>query len=157
MMIDGSFRIGDVKTGAKFDWGVAELPTYNNIHSNYASYWSNAIAKGVSGDKLAASEKFIKFLSSPDVEKDWMKNVGELPAAKSLLSDPSLTSDPVYGPFIKGLGYAHATFFADETKERDTIVNGINEIELKHADVTKTFNNMVKQEQQIRDDFFSKQ
>src|SRR5699024_483792 len=112
MMIDGSFRIGDVKDGADFDWGVTTLPVKEDggEESNYASYWTNAITSDVDGAQLEASEKFLKFLASEDVQKEWMDKVGELPAAASLLHDDELTEDPIYGPFIQGLENAHATF-----------------------------------------------
>lgn len=158
MMIDGSFRIGDVKEGASFDWGVTTLPVREEggLKSNFASYWTNAIATGVSGEKLEASEKFLKFLSSEEVQKDWMKNVGELPSAQALLEDESITGDPIYGPFVKGLNYAHATFYANETQERDVLNNGVDQIRLKDAPVEETFNNIVKEIQKIRDEFFEK-
>src|SRR5690606_40118130 len=39
MMIDGSFAIGQVENGAQFEWGVAELPTFDDgTKSNYGSF-----------------------------------------------------------------------------------------------------------------------
>jgi multiple sugar transport system substrate-binding protein len=158
MMIDGSFDIAAVKKAAKFDWGVTTIPVLKpgGVQSNFGSFWVNGIAKGVTGKKLEASEKFLKFLISEDTEKDWLQNVGELPAAKSLSNDSSIVSDPIYGPFVKGLQSAHATFFVNETQERQDMIDAVSKINLQHADVKQTFANLVKQEQTIRDQYFNK-
>ncbi|WP_026684300.1 extracellular solute-binding protein [Heyndrickxia coagulans] len=159
MMIDGSFDIAAVKDGAKFDWGVSQIPVKEKggLESNFGSYWTNGIAKGVSGKKLEASEKFIKFLISEETQKDWLKNVGELPAAASLTNDKNISNDPVYGPFVQGLKNAHATFFVDEEKERTSITNQINKILLNNEPIEKTFKSLVQEQQQIRDDYFKNQ
>jgi len=158
MIIDGSFAIGDVKE-TDFDWGVTTLPLLEEggVESNYASYWTNAIAKGVEGDKLEASEKFLEFLIQEDVQKEWMDNIGELPAAQSLIEDEELLSDPVYGPFIEGLDYAHATFFVNEDKERQAVIDAVDKILLEDAPYDDTFDEMVEELQDIRDDFFEGQ
>src|SRR5699024_9898381 len=158
MIIDGSFAIGDVKE-TDFDWGVTTLPLLEEggVESNYASYCTNAIAKGVEGDKLEASEKFLEFLIQEDVQKEWMDNIGELPAAQSLIEDEELLSDPVYGPFIEGLDYAHATFFVNEDKERQAVIDAVDKILLEDAPYDDTFDEMVEELQDIRDDFFEGQ
>ncbi|MFC4619389.1 extracellular solute-binding protein [Camelliibacillus cellulosilyticus] len=158
MMIDGSFSIAATKEAAKFDWGVTTLPVKEEggVKSNYGSYWTNSIAKGVKGDKLKAAEKFLKFLIKEDTQKEWLDKVGELPAAASLADDESIKSDKIYGPFVEGLKDAHATLFVDETKERDAISKAKDKILLKNAPYDKTFEELVKDQQKIRDDYFSK-
>jgi multiple sugar transport system substrate-binding protein len=156
MMIDGSFSIAATKEAAKFNWGVTTLPVREEggTKSNFGSYWTNSIAKGVTGEKLKASEKFLKFLISEDTQKQWLDKVGELPASNSLSADPSIKSDPIYGPFMEGLTDAHATLFVDEAKERDTINNAVESILLKNTPMDKTFNDLVKQQQDIRNQYF---
>ncbi|GGE30910.1 sugar ABC transporter substrate-binding protein [Pullulanibacillus camelliae] len=156
MMIDGSFSIAATKEAAKFDWGVTTLPVREEggTESNYGSYWTNSIAKGVSGAKLKASEKFLKFLISEDTEKEWMDKVGELPASAALGNDPSIIKDPIYGPFVRGLKNAHATMFVDEAKERTAIANAVDKILLKNAPIDQTFEELVKEQQRIRDDYY---
>jgi multiple sugar transport system substrate-binding protein len=159
IIVDGSFDIAATKEAAKFDWGVATLPVKEEggLKSNFGSYWTNGIAKGVTGKKLEASKKFIKFLISEDTQKDWLKNVGEIPAAASFASDDSINNDPIYGPFVQGLKDAHATFFADETKERDSMTAQIDKILLSNESIGKVFDSLVKEQQQIRDDYFKNQ
>lgn len=159
MMIDGSFDIAAVQKAAQFNWGVTTLPVLQQggTQSNFGSYWVNGITKGVSGAQLQASEKFLKFLISQSTEKEWLKNVGELPAAKALGNDSSITTNPIYGPFVKGLKYAHATFFVNESQERQVLIDNINKILLQNAPIGQTFNSIVQQEQAIRNQYFSQQ
>jgi len=156
MMIDGSFSIAATKEAAKFDWGVTTLPVKEEggLESNFGSYWTNSIAKGVKGKKLEACEKFLKFLISEDTQKEWLEKVGELPAAASLSNDPSITKDPIYGPFLNGLKSAHATLFVDETKERASIDNAVKKIIHQNAPIDKTFKQLVKEQQEIRDEYY---
>jgi len=156
MMIDGSFSVAATKEAAKFAWGVTTLPVREEggIKSNFGSYWTNSLAKGLSGEKLKAAEKFLKFLISEDTQKEWLDKVGELPAAASFSNDDSIKSDPIYGPFVEGLADAHATLFVDEAKERDSINNAVESILLKNAPFDKTFENLVKEQQKIRDQYY---
>lgn len=158
MIVDGSFAVGDIQK-ANFDWGVTTLPVLEEggLQSNYASYWTNAVAKGVEGKKLEASEKFLAYLIEEDVQRDWLENIGELPASKALIADEKLVNDPVYGPFIEGLDYAHATFFVNEDKERQIIIDGVDKIRLENADYDETFDDIVDKIQAVRDEFFDKQ
>ena len=159
MMIDGSFDIAAVKDAAKFNWGVTTLPVKEpgGLESNFGSYWTNGIAKGVQGEKLKAAEKFLKFLTSEETQKDWLKNVGELPASAAFANDQSINNDPIYGPFVQGLKNAHATFFVDEPKERDSMSTHIDKILLNNEPIDQTFESLVKEQQQIRDDYFKNQ
>lgn len=156
IILDGSFDIAAIKAAAKFNWGVTTMPLKEagGDQSNFGSFWTNGIAKGVTGAKLDAAKKFIKFLISDDTQKDWLKNVGEIPAAASFANDQTIADDPIYGPFVQGLKSAHATFFVDEAKERDSINQQINKILLNNEAIDKTFDALVKEQQQIRDDYF---
>ena len=159
MIVDGSFAIGSIRASAKFDWGTALLPrrTAGGTPSNFGSFWVNGLTKTAAGPKLAAAEAFLKFLTSPDTESLWLTRVGEIPAAKILASDPKLAQDPVYGPFIASLPFAHATFFVDETAQRTVLLDAINEVVLNHADPKAALDAAAAKEQKILDDFWSKQ
>ncbi|RLQ97442.1 extracellular solute-binding protein [Falsibacillus albus] len=159
MIIDGSFDIAAIKEAAKFNWGVATLPVKaeGGLEANFGSFWTNGIAKGVKGERLKAAEKFLDFLTSEETQTDWLKNVGELPASASFANDDSINNDPIYGPFVQGLQHAHATFFVDEAKERDSMSAQIDKILLNNEPIDKTFESLVKEQQQIRDDYFNNQ
>ena len=134
MIIDGSFAIGAVTNGAQFEWGVAELPTFDNgVQSNFGSFFMNGITPNATKDpaKLEAAARFIKFVTSEDAMRLWLDVVGELPAARSLLDDPELANHDVYGPFLAGLAYAEATQFVDEVAQRNVFLDAINRVLLE--------------------------
>ena len=124
MTIDGTFRLGSFSAITDFDWAVAELPANaDGLKSNYASYFANAIGSGAEGEELAASEAFLQYLSSPEAMAIWLKVVGELPARRSAALTPENLADPIYGPFLKALDYAHTTLFVDEAAQRQVAID----------------------------------
>lgn len=137
MIIDGSFAIGDMNQ-AEFNWGVAELPVLEEggVQSNYASFFMNGLSPNAFTDEatLEASSRFLKFVTSDEAQLLWLDVVGELPASRTLIADPELADDPVYGPFIRAFNYAVAEVFVDEAGQRDVIVDAINEVVLNGAD-----------------------
>lgn len=159
MMIDGSFALGTLKTKAKdVDWGVTTLPVKepNGVKSNFGSFWLNGLTVNAKGEKREAAIKFLKFLTSKTVMQRWLTDVGELPARQELADDPDLLKDPIYGPFIAGLKYAHSTYFVDETSERKEIIDATNEVILKGTDAKVALDRLVQAEQKIRDEYFKK-
>lgn len=156
MITDGSFRLGALKD-ATFNWGVTELPVkeMGGEKHTYGSFFANGITANVSGDELAASIKFMKFLVSDDSMRFWLENVGEIPASAALANDPALQNDPKFGAFVRGLPYAHATFFADEAGERDAFKLGTDEVIINKADPKKGLDQIVDTIQNIRDEYFS--
>ncbi len=156
MHLDGSYRIGALQATKGLDWGVAELPEMNGVKSNYASYWVNAITSTSEGEKLAAAEKFMAYVTSDEAMKVWLDTVGELPAKPSAAMAPEIQNDPVYGPFIKGLGYAFATTFADESGQRDVMVNAVNRIFLNGQSATDSLHQAATEEQAILDKYNAK-
>jgi multiple sugar transport system substrate-binding protein len=137
MTIDGSFALGNVRANAQFDWGVAELPTFDNgVRSNFGSYFMNGLTPNAFRDEatLEAAARFMKFVTSEEAMLLWLDVVGELPAAQSLIADPTLTSDPVLSVFLNALEYAEATPWADEAAQRINMVDAINRVWLEGAD-----------------------
>jgi len=57
--------------------------------------------------------------------------VGELPARKSAALTDANLADPIYGPFLKALDYAHTTLFVDEAGERQTAIDMVNRVLLE--------------------------
>lgn len=156
MMIDGSFAIGQVRNGAQFDWGVAELPTFDNgVRSNYGSFWMNGVTPNAyrSPEVLEASARFIQFVTTEEAMRLWLDVVGELPAAASLAGDPELQADPVFGPFIAGLEYAEATQFVDELAQRDVMLNAYNRVLLQGMDPGESIRIAAAEDQALLDQF----
>lgn len=154
MIVDGSFAVGDVQRIAQFNWGVAELPVFDNgIRSNFASFFMNGLTPNAAADpaKLDAASRFLQFVTSEEAMKLWLEVTGELPARRSLISDPELAADPVYGPFVLALDYAHATIFFDETGQRDIMVDAINSVVLEGADPATAMREAAAAEQALID------
>src|SRR5690606_11214332 len=154
MIVDGSFAVGDVQRIAQFNWGVAELPVFDNgIRSNFASFFMNGLTPNAAADpaKLDAASRFLQFVTSEEAMKLWLEVTGELPARRSLISDPELAADPVYGPFVRALDYAHATIFFDDTGQRDIMVDAINSVVLEGADPATAMREAAAAEQALID------
>ncbi len=151
MTIDGSFRIGTLRNVKGLNFAFAELPSHNGVKSNFASFWANGITKNATGDRLIAAIKFVKFLSSEYVMDLWLKNVGELPANPALAAN--YYDDPTYGPFLKGLEYAHATFFVDETAQRQVIMDAVDKV-INGYSPESAWKEMAVEEQKVLDKFW---
>ncbi|NEW09483.1 extracellular solute-binding protein [Paenibacillus sp. SYP-B3998] len=155
--IDGSNVLASIRKDAPtINFGTAPLPA-NQAKATQSSYWANAITKGVSDKKLEAATDFLKFLTSKEVEEKWVEKVGELPAKKEVASQDKYAKDPILGPFIQQLPDAHAHFFVDEVKERDNFVEATDKVVLNKTDAKTAFEELVKKNQQLYDEYWSKQ
>lgn len=155
MTIDGSFRIGTLDKLEKLDYGVAELPSHNGIKSNFASFWANGITSSTEGKKLEASIKFLKFLTSDKVMELWLENIGELPAKPSVAFKEEYRNDPKFGPFIKGLEYAYATYFIDEMSQRQVWTDAYDRVVLEGKTIKEAVDEAAETEQNVLDKFYS--
>jgi multiple sugar transport system substrate-binding protein len=132
MTIDGTFRLGSFRTIDQFEWGVTELPANaDGTRSNYASYFANGIGASAQGEELAAAEKFLAYVSSPEAMQIWLDVVGELPARKSAALTEKNLADPILAPFLKALDYAHTTQFVDEAGQRQVAIDMANRVLLE--------------------------
>lgn len=156
MFVSGSFALGTLDKEEGLNYGTAELPSMNDIESNFASFWANGITSFTKGKQLEASQKFLQFLTSPEVMERWLADVGELPASKELGASDEIANDPKFGPFIRGLDYAHATVFYDESAQRNSVVDAYDRIVLQGMDVKESVDIAQKEEQAILDKYFSK-
>jgi multiple sugar transport system substrate-binding protein len=152
MTVDGTFRLAAFNTIKDFEWGVTELPgNAEGVRSNYASYFANGISASAKGEKLEAAAKFLNYITSPEAMEIWLKGVGELPARRSAALTQANLADPVYGPFLKGLEYAHTTMFTDELKQRQIVVDMSNRVILQNQPVKESLDEAAKAEQAILD------
>jgi multiple sugar transport system substrate-binding protein len=150
--IDGTFRLGSFKPITDFEWGVTELPANaEGVKSNFASYFANGISADTSGDKKAAAEKFLQYVTSPEAMQIWLKTVGELPARReAALTDANL-NDPIYAPFLKALDYAHTTTFVDEAAQRQGAIDMVNRVVLNGESPADSIAEAAKAEQAVID------
>jgi multiple sugar transport system substrate-binding protein len=152
MTIDGTFRLGSFKSIKDFEWGVTELPANaEGIRSNYASYFANGISAKTTGKELEASKKFLAYISSAEAMDIWLKTVGELPARRAAAMTEENLKDPIYGPFLKGLEYAHTTMFMDEAAQRQNAIDMVNRVLLEKQPVKDSLTQAAEAEQEIID------
>jgi len=158
--IDGSFRLGTIANQAPdLNFGVAELPTHNDIKSTFGSYWTHGITNKAAADpaRMAAAVKFMQFITSPEAGALWVREVGELPAQLAAASDPELLADPRLGAFVAGLPYAHATFFVDESKDRQALLDAYDAVVLTGADPAAELDIAVETVQEMLDEYWANQ
>jgi multiple sugar transport system substrate-binding protein len=151
MTIDGSFRLGAFDAQKGLDYGVAELPAHDGKRSNFASYWANGITAKAKGEKLEAAAKFLAFITTPAAMQLWMEKVGELPARVALAKSDAVANNKIYGPFVRGLSYAVATDFVDETRQRQVMMDMLDRILIKNEPAQNAVATAAEEEQKILD------
>ena len=156
MHIDGSFRIGSLADIRGLEWGVTELPaTADGTRSNYSSYWVNAITTKAEGEKYDAAVKFMEYITSDEAMQIWLDVVGELPAKPSVGMTEENANNEVFGPFIRGLEYAHTTKFADESGQRQLMVEMVERIQLEGMDPAESLAVAAEAEQKLLDEYYA--
>lgn len=157
MHIDGSFRIGALADIRGLKWGVTELPANaEGERSNYSSYWVNAITTKAEGEKYDAAVKFMDYVTSDEAMQIWLDVVGELPAKPSVGMTEKNANDPVFGPFIRGLEYAHTTKFADESGQRQLMVEMVERMQLQGMSAADSLAQAAEAEQKLLDAYYTK-
>lgn len=157
MHIDGSFRIGSLEAIRGLEWGVAELPAGpTGIQSNYSSYWVNAITTKAEGERYDASVKFMEYVTSDEAMQIWLDVVGELPAKPSVGLTADNLSHESYGPFIRGLAYAHTTKFANESGQRQLMVEMLERTGLEGQALDESLAIAAEAEQKLLTDYYAK-
>ncbi|MCF6302366.1 MAG: extracellular solute-binding protein [Devosiaceae bacterium] len=156
MHIDGSFRIGALNSTRGLEWGVAELPAGpDGMRSNYSSYWVNAVTSKAEGEKQEAALKFMAYLTSDEAMQIWLETVGELPAKPTAALTDANKADPVFGPFVEGLGYARTTIFANESGQRQVVMDALQRILLEDASAETALGEAAATEQALLDEYYN--
>ena len=156
--IDGSFRLGTIASNAPdLNFGVVELPEHNGIKSTFGSYWTHGITTKAAADpaRIAAATKFLQFITTPEAGTLWVGIVGELPAQLEAAADPALLADEKLGAFAAGLEYAQSTFFVDESKDRQAIIDAYDAVVLTGADPAAELDFAVETVQEMLDEFWA--
>ena len=157
--VDGSFRIGTIRgNNPDLNYGVTELPVgANGEQHTFGSYWTHGITRRANADpaRLEASVKFLQFISTPEAGTLWVNNVGELPAQLAAASDEMILADPVLGAFSAGLAYSHATFFIDESAQRQVLIDAFDNIRLAGMDPCDALDEAAAAEQELIDAFWA--
>lgn len=158
MHIDGSFRVGSIAANnPDLNYGVAELPVHNGVQSTFGSYWTHGITRKAAADpaRLEAAVRFLRFITAPESGTTWVNKVGELPAQLEAAGNEELLADPILGAFAAGLPYAHATFFVDESVQRQVIIDAYDQVRLADMDPCEALDEAAAQEQELLDEFWA--
>ena len=157
--VDGSFRVGTIaRNNPDLNYGVTELPTGpNGEQHTFGSYWTHGITRRANDDpaRMEAAVKFLQFITRPEAGTLWVNNVGELPAQLAAASDEGILNDPILGAFSAGLEYAHATFFVDESAQRQVLIDAFDNVRLGGMDPCDALDEAAAAEQELLDDFWA--
>ncbi len=155
MHIDGSFRIGSLNKTRGLEWGVTELPANaDGERFNYSSYWVNAITTKADGEKYDAAVKFMDYVTSDEAMQIWLDVVGELPAKPSVGLTEANANDEVFGPFIRGLAYANTTKFANESGQRQILMDMVQRIDIEGQSASDSVAVAAEAEQKLLDEYY---
>jgi len=110
MQLDGSWLFG-YRKDAPFDWGIALVPAPEG-GTSATNTGGERILMFSSSEQKEAAWKFIKFMTSSDVQLRWDMETGFLPVRKSVGENPKYLSwinetEPRLLPFVEGMKYAH--------------------------------------------------
>ena len=157
--VDGSFRVGTIaRNNPDLNYGVTELPTGpNGEQHTFGSYWTHGITRRANDDpaRMEAAVKFLQFITTPEAGALWVANVGELPAQLAAAGDEAILNDPILGAFSAGLEYAHATFFVDESAQRQVLIDAFDNVRLGGMDPCEALDEAAADEQELLDDFWA--
>lgn len=98
MIINGDWSLGDYTTALGDKMGVAPVPTINGkpyTEMTAGKYFMVSNAVLADDAKKAAVQKFITFMTSAEVQKQWLDGFKRLPSNIEVAKDPSIASDPI--------------------------------------------------------------
>lgn len=158
--IDGSFRLGTIaKNAPDLNFGVAPMPVGpTGEKATFGSFWTHGLTQKAAADpqRMEAAIKFLKFITTDEAMKLWVNKVGELPARLEAASDPELLADPKLGAFAEQLPYAYATFFVNESDDRQALIDAFDAVRLAGEDPRAALDEAVTKVQADFDEFWAK-
>jgi multiple sugar transport system substrate-binding protein len=139
MLISGPYLAAGITSAApqlNGKWGVSMLPSDVNNTSLFAG--SNmGIWKG--SKHVQASLRLLDWLAEPSSQLKWYQAANELPTAKSALTNPALTSDPMVKIYTDQLQNAKLLPLVPKwDKISQAMLDALNSIVLKGADENST-------------------
>ena len=154
--VDGSYRVGTYTANAPdLNYTVVPLPEKLE-QASFASFWANTITRNAAeGDKYIAAHKFIAFLTSPEVQRQWTPATGELPALATLAEEEQLVNDPKLAAFIESLPYSYATFLVDESALRQDVIDAFDKVILTGVDAEEAVQAAAAATQQRLDEYWA--
>lgn len=153
--IDGSFRLSTFASDApNLNYAIAPLPVHKE-KATYSSFWVHCLTKRATGPRLDASVKWLQYLTSPEVMRQWVEKVGELPAKPVVAKEDKYAKDPKLGPFLESLDYGYATFFVDEAADRQAVLDAVNEVLLNGTPTDQALKGAADKVQAMLDQYWA--
>lgn len=101
LMLGHPAMIGNLPTTAPdLDFGVGLIPANGDSRATCVTSWGYVMSTKAPSKEAT---RFIQFLSSEEVEKQWTMKTGELPARTALLDNEELKKDPKVATAIDSL------------------------------------------------------
>jgi arabinogalactan oligomer/maltooligosaccharide transport system substrate-binding protein len=96
MMINGPWAINDAREGiGEENLGVAPVPAGGATQGAPQGGWNYGIYAGLPEDELAASQEFVKYMSSAEVQQRITEELSLLPTRTSVYEAESVQSNPM--------------------------------------------------------------
>ena len=151
MTIDGSFRLSAFDGQKGLDYGVTELPAYNGKRANFASYWANGITAKAKGEKAGGGGEVPGFHYDPGrnatMDGEGRRTAGPRGAGRDRRGEERSKIRSVRArPRL-----FRATDFADETSQRQVMMDMMDRIVIKHTPVADAVATAAAEEQKIID------
>lgn len=154
--VDGSYRVGSYANDfPDLNYSIVPLPA-NVEQGSFASFWANTITRNAAeGDKFIAAHKFVNFLSSPEIMRQWTPATGELPARAALAEEEQFTSDEKLAPFIESLPFSYATFLVNEAELRQNVMDAFDQVTLSGVDAATAVEEAAVATQERLDEYWA--
>jgi multiple sugar transport system substrate-binding protein len=120
-----------------FKWGWAPLPLIPNSAGPYfagTNVWAWMVPTD-SPNKSAAWD-YVNWLNNSARRLAWSQKTGEIPAVEALWSDPSVTSDPRWAPWLPYLKYqVPLLYIGPQDAYQTTLTDMVTSVLLKQASI----------------------
>lgn len=113
MLLTGPWNIGEFKRRLPADmqmkWATAPLPAPQGTEPGTSLAGGASLVVFSNSEKQAAAWKLIEFLSRPDIQLEFYRITGDLPAVKPAWNSPELRGDDQLQAFYQQLPYVAPT------------------------------------------------
>ncbi len=113
MYITGPWQIGEFRrrlpSNVRDKWMTAPLPASEPGRLGYSVAGGSSLVISRTSPRQTEAWKLIQFLSRPDVQMEFFRLMGNLPARLEAWDDPLLKEDPYLQAFFRQLEYVTAT------------------------------------------------
>lgn len=118
-----------------------------------ATFWGPAITSQVTGEKVAAAEAFLQYVTSPEGNRTWARHTGDIPALLDVAAEEEFSGGS-YGAFTEMLPKARILFDFDQNLNQAAFFEVIDKIVLEDADPAEALGEIQQEVQENLDEFW---